>query len=92
MTEANQLYYIPQKQIDKKKWDHCIESAENGLIYGYSFYLDHMAGQWDGIVLGDYQAVMPLPWKKKFGIKYIYQPFLVAQGGVFGARPADITT
>ncbi|MFL5741119.1 MAG: GNAT family N-acetyltransferase [Flavisolibacter sp.] len=47
-------------------------------------FLDHMAMQWDGLVLNDYEAVMPLPWKKKFGIAYLYQPFLTAQLGVFG--------
>ncbi|MFZ1260770.1 MAG: GNAT family N-acetyltransferase, partial [Chitinophagaceae bacterium] len=76
--------YIPHQQIDKKKWDNCIATGDNGLIYGYSFYLDAMTTQWDALVLNDYETVMPLTWKKKYGISYLYQPFLTAQLGVFG--------
>jgi hypothetical protein len=61
-----------------------MDSASNGLIYGYSFYLDTMCTNWDGLILNNYEAVMPLPWRKKWGITYLYQPFLVAQLGVFG--------
>jgi len=59
-------------------------SASNGLIYATTDYLDHMCEDWDGLVLDDYTAVMPLPWRKKWSIYYIYQPFLTAQLGVFG--------
>ena len=45
-----------------------------------------MAAQWDAIVLNDYEAVMPLTWKKKFGIKYLYQPAFFQQGGVFSKK------
>ncbi|HET9430171.1 MAG TPA: GNAT family N-acetyltransferase, partial [Chitinophagaceae bacterium] len=75
---------IPNQQLDKIKWDHCIDNASNGLIYAYSFYLDRMARNWDALVLDDYEAVMPLPWNRKFGISYIYQPYLTAQLGIFG--------
>jgi hypothetical protein len=84
MNGKDQIHYFPYKQIDKHKWDSCIDTAGNGLIYGYSFYLDHMAKQWDALVLNDYEAVMPLTWNKKYGIAYLYQPFLAAQLGVFG--------
>lgn len=78
------IQHVPQKEIDKAKWDRCIDKAPNGLIYGYSFYLDHMAKKWDALVLNDYEAVMPLTWNRKYGIAYLYQPFLAAQLGVFG--------
>jgi hypothetical protein len=78
------IRYIPASQIDKKKWDECITQSPNGLVYAYSFYLDAMARNWDGLVLGNYEAVMPLTWNKKYTICYLYQPFLTAQLGVFG--------
>jgi hypothetical protein len=78
------IRYIPSAQIDKVKWDACIQTANNGLIYGYSIYLDTMAANWDALVMDDYLAVMPLPWKKKYGISYLYQPFFTAVLGVFG--------
>src|SRR5687767_14846783 len=59
------LQYLHRKQIDTRKWDQCITNAANGLIYARSFYLDTMASNWDALVLGDYEAVMPLTWRKK---------------------------
>lgn len=84
MAEHYNIQYLTQQQIDKDKWDACITYADNGLIYGYSYYLDHMSQQWDGLILNDYEAVMPLTWNKKYRIHYLYQPFLTAQAGVFG--------
>lgn len=84
MSRHFHIQYIENKKIDLQKWDHCIANAKNGLIYGYSFYLTEMAMQWDGLVYGDYEAVMPLTWNRKYGIAYLYQPFLAAQLGVFG--------
>lgn len=81
---AKDIRYIPQQDIDKSKWDQCIEKATNGLIYGYSYYLDQMAVHWDGLVLNDYEAVMPLTWNSRWGIKYLYQPFITAQLGIYG--------
>lgn len=77
------IRYLPYGKIDKKKWDKCIEHSQNGLIYAYSFYLDAMAEQWDALVLEDYEYVMPLTWRRKYGIFYLYQPFFCASLGIF---------
>ena len=84
MPDTGNIQYITQQNIDKAKWDACINNASNGLIYGYSFYLDHLAKHWDALVLNDYEAVMPLTWNKKYGFSYLYQPPFVACSGVFG--------
>lgn len=78
------ISFLPQAHIDKSKWDRCIDNAANGLIYAYSFYLDAMSENWDALVMNDYEMVMPLPWKKKYSIYYLYQPFYTASLGVFG--------
>ena len=90
MQGTGTIQYIPHNAIDKSKWDNCIREADNSLVYAYSFYLDHMSPGWDALVEGDYAMVMPLTHNKKFGIPYLYQPFLTAQLGVFGkgAGPA----
>ena len=88
MTTGNQIKYLQNKEIDKAKWDACITNAPNVLIYGYSFYLDCMARHWDALVLGDYEAVMPLTWNKKYGFYYMYQPAFTASLGVFGKNLA----
>lgn len=80
------IEYVPYGQVDKNKWDDCIRKAPNGLIYAYSFYLDEMAGNWDALIIKDYEAVMPLTWRKKYGIAYLYQPFFCASLGVFSKK------
>ncbi|MDN3654155.1 GNAT family N-acetyltransferase [Ferruginibacter paludis] len=85
------VHYIPYQQIDQIKWDACIESAHNGLVYARSFYLDAMAKHWDALVLNDYEAVMPLTWNKKYGIAYLYQPPFTQQLGIFSTTKSDDT-
>jgi hypothetical protein len=83
------IQYLRQHEIDKTKWDDCIRRSTNGLIYGYSFYLDQMSQHWDAMVVNDYEAVMPLTWNSKYGVSYLYQPFLTAQLGLFGNNITD---
>ena len=80
------IQYLRRNAIDTGRWNQCIEHADNGLIYASAIYLDHMAGDWDALVWGDYQAVMPLPWRKKWGFHYLYQPPFTASLGVFGKQ------
>ena len=78
------IKYLQRHEMNIQKWDSCIDVASNGLIYAYSKYLDKMATHWDGIVINDYEAVFPLPWRKKYGFYYLYPPYLTAQLGLFG--------
>lgn len=78
------VQFVTRNNIDTAKWNSCIDDADNGLIYAYTFYLDALCDNWDGLVLNDYEAVMPLPWRKKWSVHYLYQPFLTAQLGLFG--------
>lgn len=91
MIKPDQIQYYVSAHIDRDKWDACINNAENGLVYAAAGYLDAMADSWDGLVLNDYEAVMPLPRRTKYGIDYLYQPAFVAEGGIFG-RALDAAT
>ncbi len=71
-------------QIDKEKWDRCISSSDNYQIYAFSWYLDIVTPDWGALIIEDYEAVMPLPVKRKFFIKYLIQPLFTQQLGVFG--------
>jgi len=84
MPGTGNIQYITQQNIDKAKWDACINNASNGLIYAYSFYLDHMAKHWNALVLNDYEMVMPLICNRKYGFSYLYQAPFVACSGIFG--------
>ena len=86
MSSQSNIHYLRHDEIDLAKWDKCITHADNGLIYSNSFYLDHMAKHWAALVLNDYEAVMPLTWNRKYGIYYLYQPFLTPQLGITGKK------
>lgn len=84
------IKYIGHKIIDYKKWDNCVEFAGNSRIYAMSWHLDRTAEVWDALVLGDYDFIMPLPFRKKWGITYLYQPIFSQQLGIFPAPPVEI--
>ncbi len=86
------IKYLKQSEIDYEKWDSCIANSSNSYIYAYSWYLDIVAQDWDALIEGDYEYVFPLPFKKKFGISYIYQPTLTQQLGVFSNKKIDSKT
>lgn len=75
---------LSSKKIDADKWDRCVSMHPNGLIYSSTAYLNAMAQNWHGLVVGDYTAVMALPWKRKFRIRYGYTPAFVQQLGLVG--------
>ncbi len=77
------IRYLEYKDIDKTRWDDCIKKSFNGNVYAYSWYLDIVAENWDGLIEDDYERVFPLTMGKKFGINYLYQPFFTQQLGVF---------
>ena len=72
--EATDIRYLQRDRIDIKEWDKCIERAENGLLYASSKYLDILSnGLWNALVSGDYDCVMPLPFKRKYGINRTFK-------------------
>jgi len=83
------INYLKHNDIDKEKWDRCIASSFNDLIYARSFYLDIMSPGWHALEMNGYQFVMPLTWKQKLGIRYLYQPSFTQQLGVFGPESLD---
>ncbi|HEX4851108.1 MAG TPA: hypothetical protein VFV08_09895, partial [Puia sp.] len=80
------IEYIRREAIDTSQWDRCIEDSANSLIYAHSFYLDNMAKNWDALILNNYEAIMPLTWNQKWGMKYLYQPPLTQQLGIFSRK------
>lgn len=77
-------------------WDACVVASPLRILYGYSWYLDAVLPapnwKWIGLVLtnetGEYQAVMPVPLRRKTvaGITYewvVHQPFFCQFLSVF---------
>lgn len=76
------IRYVQHSDIDPNKWDDCIRNSLAPKAYAFSRILNHLC-QWDALILGDYQAVWPIPLKKKWGIPYGYQPSFLQQLGLF---------
>lgn len=83
------ITYVLYKDVDITKYNTCVDQSYNELLYAYSWYLDSIAERWDVLVLEDYQAVMPLPIRKKFGISYVYLPAWTQQLGIFSKDKID---
>lgn len=53
------------------------------MPYALSWYLDVVSPGWEALVLGNYEAVMPLTFRVKYGVSYIFTPPFVQQLGIF---------
>lgn len=80
---------VKRKNLDVERYNTCIVNSVQSRIYGYSWYLDIVAENWDVLILNDFEAVMPLPWKRKYFLKYITQPLFCQQLGVFSKNETD---
>jgi len=80
------IRFVKRNQIDEEKYNNCISKSLQSRVYAYSWYLDVVADNWGVLVQNDYDAVMPLPFQKKFLILYITQPFFTQQLGVFSKQ------
>jgi hypothetical protein len=79
-----EIQYLKSSQIDKVKWNSCVHYANNGNIFGYMWFLDHVAKEWDALVEGDYESVFPLVWRpRRFGRKALVQPRLMRELGIY---------
>ena len=85
-----EIKYLKHHQIDKQKWDSAIENSEKGLVYALSWYLDIVSPDWEALIVGNYDAIMPLPVKKKYGISYIIQPPFTQQLGAFYKKGVNV--
>ncbi|HEX8460819.1 MAG TPA: hypothetical protein VF623_05300 [Segetibacter sp.] len=90
MFKKPKIKLLSAQQIDKNKWDECINQSTNPLIYANTFYLDHLHEKWCGFVGENYDWVLPITAGKKWGFYYLYQPSFVQQLGVFAKRGIDV--
>ncbi len=77
------IRFLKAKDIDRKKWNDCINALPQQFIFVQSYYLDVACPNWSALVMNDYEAVFPLTSASKLGIKYLYQPFFTRHFGVF---------
>ena len=79
-------------EIDDELWNELAEKANPSYIHFYSWYLDAISPKWKALILeknGRYITALPLPWRKKYGIKYVYPPYLAQQLGPIAIDRVD---
>ena len=88
------LFFLKHKAIDKALWDEKIRNARNSRIYALSGWLDIASPNWRALVSENYDYIMPLTVKQKFGVKYLIQPKFSQQTGIFYEKEIvpEITT
>ena len=74
-------------EIDFAKYTRCLESSEQRKYSAASNFLDITSDkQWELLIYNDYEAVMPVPFVYKFGLKIVHNPMLCQQLGIFSAK------
>ncbi|GAB3917276.1 GNAT family N-acetyltransferase [Larkinella terrae] len=84
--------HLSRNQIDDQAYDCCVALAPQRLIYAFSWYLDVVSPGWEVLVEGDYERVMPLPVRRRYGVKSVIQPLFCHQLGLFGKASEDDST
>ena len=72
--------------IDKQKWDALVQCSRCADVYALSTFLTIVCPDWHGLILNDYEAVMPLPVKRKVCLKYLVQPMFSQQYSIYSQR------
>ena len=83
------IRYLNREEIDEQQWNRVVSRWRYETVYPYTWYLDLVAPDWSALVMEDYQSIMPLAWKKKLGIRYLYQPVSTQQLGVISGGDGD---
>ncbi|MDC8100049.1 hypothetical protein [Chryseobacterium rhizosphaerae] len=74
-------------EIDFVKYSQCLENSEQKKYSATKDFLDTTSEkQWEILVYNDYEAVMPVPFVKKYGIKIVHNPKLCQQLGIFSPK------
>lgn len=75
---------IKRKDLDLEKYSNALNASMNYRIYAEHWYLDVLTDEkWECLVYDDYDVIMPIPLQIKLGFKFVLQPNLCQQLGVF---------
>ena len=86
------IQHIENKNIDRSLYYKIISESPFGNLYSCSWYLDVVNPGWELLADENFNFLMPIAAKNKFGIKYIVQPYFTQQLGIFGKEIPDNET
>lgn len=78
---------LPYHEIDFEKYTQCLENSQQRKYSATKDFLDITSNkQWELLVYNNYEAVMPVPFVVKFGLKIVHNPMLCQQLGIFSLK------
>ena len=78
---------VKYSEIDFARYSKCLENASQNADYADKQFLDIVSNrQWFILFYGDYEAVMPVSYVRKYGLTFILMPKLCQQLGVFSKK------
>ncbi|MEM9885569.1 MAG: hypothetical protein AAF849_06720 [Bacteroidota bacterium] len=81
------IRFVAQEEIDRLRWDSCIHYATNGNAFGYTWFLNNATKNWDALVEGEYESVLPLTWElDRLNRRVLRQPPLVRELGIYSVN------
>jgi hypothetical protein len=85
------IRFIAQDDLDKQLYNSCVHFATNGSLYGYDWFLNATAKEWDLLVEVEderWVSVMPLPHANNWwGRRKLEQPRLVPELAIYSVKP-----
>lgn len=86
------IRHLIHREIDKDRWDAHLLNSGNRLWYAQSWVLDLASPGWGALIDEESAAMMPLTWRRKWGVDYLFQPLGLQQLGVFAPDPSHAET
>lgn len=84
------IRFLHRNEIDSERWDRLIASSEFETVYAHTWYLDACTEHWGALIMPGYEYVMPVAFRKKFGVSYVTQPRFCQQLGVYSEKHVDV--
>lgn len=80
---------LTRAQIDAQRWNDHIRQSRQCVIYALSWYLDIICPEWEALVwpsAAEYAIMMPLPVRRKLGLRALHQPLFCQYLGIFSKQ------
>ena len=81
------IQFVEHPKLNKEKWNYCIKDSFFPTFFADFDFLSIANPDFCALILNDYEAVMPLPVRKKMFLHYIYHPHFVSILGIFSKTP-----
>lgn len=81
---------VRYNDINFEKYNRCIENSIQKNFYAQKDNLDFLSKNWELLIYGDYEIVMPIPFVKRGFLKIVIMPLFCQQLGIFGNSSKEI--